>query len=29
MKATMRDRQGKPLLKVEGLWVKIRGAAKL
>ncbi|KAI4632075.1 uncharacterized protein J4E87_001546 [Alternaria ethzedia] len=29
MKATMRDRQGKPLLTVEGLWIKIRGAAKL
>jgi acyl-coenzyme A thioesterase PaaI-like protein len=29
IKATMRDRQGKRLLKVEGLWVKVRGAAKL
>ncbi|RAR08355.1 thioesterase superfamily protein [Stemphylium lycopersici] len=29
MRATMRDRQGKPLIQAEGLWVKIGVAAKL
>ena len=29
MRATMRDRQGKPLIQAEGLWIKIGGAAKL
>ncbi len=29
MQATMRDRQGKPLLNVEGLWIKVGDAAKL
>jgi acyl-coenzyme A thioesterase PaaI-like protein len=29
MRATMKDKEGKPLLQADGLWVRIGGSAKL